>query len=104
MKSTNEITSLLQAPTAKERIINEQFRTKGGVDSKKMCPYATKTVCKQMNYASSSCDLVHFKRFVQSHTDEGLGDCQLLNICPNMESCKKVHYVPDDTVPVRLIH
>ena len=98
MKNTNEIASLLQAPTAKEKIINEQFKTKGGVDSKKMCPYATKELCKCMNNNTNSCDLVHFKRYVQSHTEESLGDCKLLNLCPNMEACKSVHYIPDDTV------
>ncbi len=97
MKSTSEIASLLKAPTAKEKLINEQFRTKGGVDVKRMCPFATRTVCKHMNHGGR-CDLVHFKRYVQSHTNEALGDCKLLNLCPNMETCNLVHYIPDDVV------
>ena len=96
MKSTNEITTLLQAPTAKEKIINEQFKTKGGIDTKKICPYATKALCKEMNDGSKECELIHFKKYVQSHTDESLGDCSLLNICTNMETCNKIHYIPDD--------
>lgn len=96
MQSTNEITTLLQAPTAKEKIINEQFKTKGGIDAKKICPYATKTLCREMNYAGKECELIHFRKFIQPHTDESMGDCELLNTCPNMESCNKIHYIPDD--------
>lgn len=95
MKSTNEITSLLQAPTAKEKIINSQFKTKGGIDTKRICPYGTRLLCKEMNYGIKACDLIHFKKFIQPHTDEALGDCPLLAMCPDMDTCTRVHYVPD---------
>ena len=95
MKSNNEIATLLQAPTAKEMIINSQFKTKGGIDTKRICPYATRKMCKAMNYGSKSCELIHFKKFVQNHTNESLGDCPMLIMCPDMDTCSKIHYLPD---------
>jgi hypothetical protein len=97
LKSSNEITSLIQAPTAKERIINSQFKTKGGVDTKRICTYGTRLLCKEMNYGTKACDLIHFKRFIQSHTDEALGDCPMLAMCPDMDTCAYVHYIPDSS-------
>lgn len=35
---------------------------------------------------------------MQEHTDASLGDCDMLNVCPNIENCKRIHYIPDDTV------
>lgn len=41
------------------------------------------------------CQKLHFKKIIQSHTDENLGDCSFLNTCFHMESCKYVHYEVD---------
>lgn len=41
------------------------------------------------------CKRLHFKKIIQSHTDESLGDCSFLNTCFHMESCKYVHYEVD---------
>lgn len=41
------------------------------------------------------CTKLHFKKIIQSHTDESLGDCSFLNTCFHMESCKYVHYEVD---------
>ena len=98
MESTSEITSLLQAPTAKEKIKNEQFKTKGLTHSKGICPYSTQLFCMKMNYSTKACDMVHFKQYVQDHTDMTLGNCKLLSLCASMDTCKYVHYIPDDTV------
>jgi len=97
LKSSNEITSLIQAPTAKEKIINSQFKTMGGIDTKRICSYGTRLLCKEINYGVKACDLIHFKRFVQSHTNEGLGDCPMLAMCPDMDTCAHVHYIPDSS-------
>eukprot|EP00826_Nyctotherus_ovalis_P002105 TRINITY_DN10397_c0_g2_i19.p2 TRINITY_DN10397_c0_g2~~TRINITY_DN10397_c0_g2_i19.p2 ORF type:complete len:254 (-),score=82.41 TRINITY_DN10397_c0_g2_i19:729-1490(-) len=95
IRTSNEITALIQAPTAKEKIINSQFKTRGGIDTKRICPYAMRNLCKEMNYGAKTCELVHFRRFVQSHTDEALGDCPMLAMCTDMDRCARVHYVPE---------
>lgn len=41
------------------------------------------------------CKKLHFKKIIQSHTDETLGDCSFLNTCFHMDSCKYVHYEVD---------
>lgn len=41
------------------------------------------------------CNKLHFKKIIQSHTDESLGDCSFLNTCFHMDSCKYVHYEVD---------
>lgn len=34
------------------------------------------------------CKKLHFKKIIQSHTDESLGDCSFLNTCFHMDTCK----------------
>lgn len=41
------------------------------------------------------CNKLHFKKIIQSHTDETLGDCSFLNTCFHMDTCKYVHYEVD---------
>lgn len=41
------------------------------------------------------CTKLHFKKIIQSHTDESLGDCSFLNTCFHMVTCKYVHYEVD---------
>lgn len=41
------------------------------------------------------CNKLHFKKIIQLHTDETLGDCSFLNTCFHMDSCKYVHYEVD---------
>ncbi|XP_055537781.1 N6-adenosine-methyltransferase MT-A70-like protein isoform X1 [Wyeomyia smithii] len=41
------------------------------------------------------CNKLHFKKIIQSHTDESLGDCSFLNTCFHMDTCKYVHYEVD---------
>lgn len=47
---------------------------------------------------TSKCTKLHFKKIIQSHTDESLGDCSFLNTCFHMATCKYVHYEVD-TLP-----
>ncbi|XP_017855619.1 PREDICTED: probable N6-adenosine-methyltransferase MT-A70-like protein [Drosophila arizonae] len=47
---------------------------------------------------SDKCTKLHFKKIIQSHTDESLGDCSFLNTCFHMATCKYVHYEVD-TLP-----
>lgn len=44
------------------------------------------------------CNKLHFKKIIQQHTDESLGDCSFLNTCFHMDSCKYVHYKADSSV------
>ena len=41
---------------------------------------------------------IHYKPFLQPHTETVLGDCPQLNLCPSMETCKYVHYIQEDPV------
>lgn len=45
--------------------------------------------------ATDRCNKLHFKKIIQSHTDETLGDCSFLNTCFHMDTCKYVHYEVD---------
>lgn len=58
------------------------------------CPYGTKGEC-QRNAGSVPCKKLHFKKIIQKHTDETLGDCSFLNTCFHMDTCKYVHYEVD---------
>lgn len=35
-----------------------------------------------------TCHRLHFRKIIQAHTDESLGDCSFLNTCFHMETCK----------------
>ena len=39
---------------------------------------------------ADKCPKLHFKKIIQSHTDETLGDCSFLNTCFHMITCKYV--------------
>lgn len=95
-KLGEEILDLLSKPTAKERSLAERFRSQGGAQVKEFCPHGTKAEC-QRNAGTSLCKKLHFKKIIQKHTDEALGDCSFLNTCFHMDTCKYVHYEVDRT-------
>lgn len=45
--------------------------------------------------STHKCSKLHFKKIIQAHTDETLGDCSFLNTCFHMDTCKYVHYEVD---------
>lgn len=102
-----EILELLSKPTAKERSLVEKFKSEGGAQVMEFCPHGTKTECErqhslpsenneqQQQYEEGDCNKLHFKKIIQSHTDETLGDCSFLNTCFHMDTCKYVHYEVD---------
>jgi mRNA (2'-O-methyladenosine-N6-)-methyltransferase len=92
-KMGEEILALLSKPTAKERSLVEQFRSVGGAQVQEFCQHGTKEECIRLN--NSCCPRLHFKKIIQKHTDELLGDCSFLNTCFHMDSCKYVHYLVD---------
>lgn len=94
-KVGEEILDLLSKPTAKERSLAERFRSQGGVQVQEFCPHGTKEECMKGSGAKESCRRLHFRKIIQKHTDESLGDCSFLNTCFHMDSCKYVHYEVD---------
>nr|CAD7267524.1 unnamed protein product [Timema shepardi] len=58
------------------------------------CPHGTKLECSKMR-SKVPCKKLHFKKIIQKHTDESLGDCSFLNTCFHMDTCKYVHYEVD---------
>ncbi|KAF2885234.1 hypothetical protein ILUMI_20953 [Ignelater luminosus] len=93
-KVGEEILDLLSKPTAKERSLAERFRSQGGAQVMEFCPHGTRAEC-QRNAGTKQCKKLHFKKIIQKHTDESLGDCSFLNTCFHMDTCKYVHYEVD---------
>ncbi|XP_026332810.1 N6-adenosine-methyltransferase MT-A70-like protein [Hyposmocoma kahamanoa] len=103
-----EIMDLLSKPTAKEKSLADKFKSQGGAQVMEFCPHGTRAECvRALNAAQAedgqkqeyTCKKLHFKKIIQSHTDESLGDCSFLNTCFHMDSCKYVHYEVDNTDP-----
>ena len=85
-----EIRELLSRPSAKEKTLAEQFRSQGGTTVQEFCPHGTKSECRRAAPKNKPCGRLHFRKIIQSHTDETLGDCSFLNTCFHMETCKLV--------------
>eukprot|EP00795_Rhopilema_esculentum_P001119 gene1119-15459_t len=94
-KVGEEIIELLNEPTAKELSLMEKFKSQGGTSVKEFCPYGTRDECRRNNTEKERCTKLHFKKILQKHTDESLGDCSFLNTCFHMDTCKYVHYEVD---------
>eukprot|EP00794_Sanderia_malayensis_P018608 gene18608-20484_t len=94
-KVGEEIIELLNEPTAKEISLMEKFKSQGGKSVKEFCPYGTRDECRRNNTDKEKCTKLHFKKIIQKHTDETLGDCSFLNTCFHMDTCKYVHYEVD---------
>lgn len=85
-KVGEEILALLSQPTAKERSLAERFRSQGGAQVMEFCPHGTRAECAKVG--AELCKKLHFKKIIQKHTDESLGDCSFLNTCFHMDTCK----------------
>ncbi|CAH0717870.1 unnamed protein product, partial [Brenthis ino] len=102
-----EIMDLLSKPTAKEKSLADKFKSQGGAQVMEFCPQGTRAECVRAFKAQDgdkpdatyACKKLHFKKIIQSHTDETLGDCSFLNTCFHMDSCKYVHYEVDNADP-----
>ncbi|CAH1990985.1 unnamed protein product [Acanthoscelides obtectus] len=92
-KLGEEILDLLSKPTAKERSLTERFKSQGGKQLMEFCPHGTRLDCERNGILD--CKKLHFKKILQKHTDESLGDCSFLNTCFHMDTCKYVHYEVD---------
>ncbi|RWS04063.1 N6-adenosine-methyltransferase subunit-like protein [Dinothrombium tinctorium] len=91
-KMGEELLELLSKPTAKEKSIVERFRSVGGAQVQEFCTHGTLEECVRISGNSEPCVKLHFKKIIQKHTDESLGDCSFLNTCFHMDTCKYVHY------------
>ncbi|XP_050671477.1 N6-adenosine-methyltransferase subunit METTL3 isoform X2 [Leptidea sinapis] len=104
-----EIMDLLSKPTAKEKSLADKFKSQGGAQVMEFCPHGTRAECVRSfksqdgdlkdKHTQYTCKKLHFKKIIQGHTDESLGDCSFLNTCFHMDSCKYVHYEVDNTDP-----
>lgn len=94
-KMTEEILQLLTAPTAKEQILVERFKSQGGPQLQEFCQYGTREECRRIGENKEICRKLHFRKLIHKHTDESLGDCSFLNTCFHMDTCKYVHYEID---------
>ncbi|XP_071542409.1 N(6)-adenosine-methyltransferase catalytic subunit METTL3 [Panulirus ornatus] len=97
-KVGEEIMELLSKPTAKEQSIAQRFRSQGGAKVQEFCPHGTKEECERATKKGGpQCGRLHFRKIIQKHTDESLGDCSFLNTCFHMDTCRYVHYEVDYT-------
>ncbi|KAK5893460.1 hypothetical protein CgunFtcFv8_006331 [Champsocephalus gunnari] len=94
-KVSREILELLNASTAKEQSIVEKFRSRGRAQVQEFCDHGTKEECGRSGDTPQPCTKLHFRRIINKHTDESLGDCSFLNTCFHMDTCKYVHYEID---------
>ncbi|XP_064900390.1 N6-adenosine-methyltransferase catalytic subunit isoform X2 [Columba livia] len=94
-KVSQEILELLNTTTAKEQSIVEKFRSRGRAQVQEFCDHGTKEECVRASGAARPCPRLHFRRIINKHTDESLGDCSFLNTCFHMDTCKYVHYEID---------
>ncbi len=97
-KVSNEILELLNTKTVKEQQMVEKFQSIGGSQLREFCVNKTREDCRRSRESRNACAKLHFRRILQSHTDESLGDCSFLNTCFHMETCKFVHYAIDDCI------
>ncbi|KAM8880927.1 N(6)-adenosine-methyltransferase subunit METTL3 [Synchiropus picturatus] len=97
-KVSREILELLNTSTAKEQSIVEKFRSRGRAQVQEFCDHGTKEECVRSGDTPQPCTKLHFRRIINKHTDESLGDCSFLNTCFHMDTCKYVHY-EIDSVP-----
>jgi len=91
----DEILELLGKPTAKEQVLIDSFRSQTGSGVKEFCSHSTKVECMKFNESQDPCEKLHFAKILQPHTDESLGDCSFLNTCFHMDTCKYIHYEVD---------
>lgn len=97
-KVSSDILELLNTKTVKEQQMVEKFQSIGGSQLREFCVNKTKDDCRRARGSRNACAKLHFRRIIQNHTDESLGDCSFLNTCFHMETCKFVHYAIDDSI------
>ncbi|RDX53204.1 MT-A70-domain-containing protein [Lentinus brumalis] len=90
-KTMKEVYALMQLPSAKGRLLAEQFHSLTGT-FEPICPHITKDECAKVRREAQStmspskgvaaiCDRIHFRPLLRPHTDPALGHCSYLNTC-----------------------
>lgn len=97
-KMGSDILELLNTKTIMEQQMVEKFQSIGGSQLREFCVNKTKEDCRHTRQSPNACAKLHFRRIIQGHTDENLGDCSFLNTCFHMETCKFVHYAIDNSI------
>lgn len=59
-----------------------------GAKVQEFCPHGTKEECERATKGGLQCGRLHFRKIIQKHTDESLGDCSFLNTCFHMDTCR----------------
>ena len=90
-----EILELLNCKSVMEQRQLEKFQSAGGSQLQEFCSHKTRESCWRARGGSKVCGKLHFRKIIQIHTDESLGDCSFLNTCFHMDTCKFVHYEID---------
>ncbi|KAI1888649.1 hypothetical protein AGOR_G00187320 [Albula goreensis] len=85
-KVSREILELLNTSSAKEQSIVEKFRSRGRAQVQEFCDHGTKEECVRSGDMPQPCSKLHFRRIINKHTDESLGDCSFLNTCFHMDT------------------
>ena len=90
-----EIHELLNTKSVMEQVQLEKFRSSGGSQLQEFCSHKTRDSCRRARGTHRACSKLHFRKIIQQHTDESLGDCSFLNTCFHTDTCKFVHYEID---------
>ena len=90
-----EILELLSTKSVMEQLQLEKFQSVGGSQLQEFCSHKTRESCRRARGSHKACGKLHFRKIIQPHTDESLGDCSFLNTCFHMDTCKFVHYEID---------
>ena len=91
----NEVTELLNTKSVMEKLQLEKFQSAGGSQLQEFCSHKTRDSCRRARGTHRACGKLHFRKIIQKHTDENLGDCSFLNTCFHTDTCKFVHYEID---------
>ena len=91
----NEIHELLNTKSVMEKLQLEKFQSAGGSQLQEFCTHKTRDSCRRARGTYRACGKLHFRKIIQQHTDESLGDCSFLNTCFHTDTCKFVHYEID---------
>ena len=90
-----EIYELLNTKSFMEQMQLEKFQSAGGSQLQEFCSHKTRDSCRRARGTYRACGKLHFRKIIQQHTDENLGDCSFLNTCFHTDTCKFVHYEID---------
>ncbi|CAI8018747.1 N6-adenosine-methyltransferase subunit METTL3, partial [Geodia barretti] len=90
-----EIYELLNTKSVMEQRQLEKFQSAGGSQLQEFCSHKTRDSCRRARGTHRACGKLHFRKIIQQHTDENLGDCSFLNTCFHTDTCKFVHYEID---------